>query len=400
MPDPFERTLEQLLDGRDVSRRHFVRTFGASALALSSAGTLLAACGGTEGTDKGGNAAAPVEVNHPKTEITELKFSNWPLYIDEETIKDFDKEYGGKTSYVEEINDNEEFTGKVQEALRRGRSIDRDIVVLTDWMVARWLRAGWADPLDKKNIPNAKNLQPTLASPKFDPKRQYSLPWQSGMTAIGYNPDKTGRKLGSVTDLFDPKFKGRVTMLQEWRDSASLVMLGEGKDPANATLDDVMTAIEKIGQESEKQQIRRFTGNDYTRGLASGDLWVVVAYSGDVVQLKADNPKLEFLIPEEGAVLWTDNMLLPKKPPHAYAAEVMMNYVYDPAVAAQIAAYVNYVTPVVGAKEELAKTDPETAENQLIFPSDDTLAKLKPYPSLSLEDERAATEAMQKVTGA
>jgi spermidine/putrescine transport system substrate-binding protein len=400
MPDPFEKTLEQLMNGRDMSRRHLIRSFGAGALALSSAGTLLAACGGTKGTDSGGDAAAPVSVNHPKTAIGELKFSNWPLYIDKETIKDFDKKYGGHTTYLEDVNDNEEFTGKVQEALRRGRSIDRDIAVLTDWMVARWLRAGWVEPIDKRNVPNMKNLQPTLRSPKFDPKRQYSLPWQSGMSAIGYNPEKTGRKLTSVNDLFDPKFKGRVTMLQEWRDSASLVLLGMGKSSKDATLDDVLSAIEKIGQESDKQQIRRFTGNDYTRGLASGDLWAVVAYSGDIFQLKADNPKLEFLIPEEGAVLWTDNMLMPQKPPHPYTAETMMNFIYEPAVAAKIAAYVNYVTPVVGAKEELAKTDPKLAENELIFPSEATMAKLQPYPSLSLEEERAATEAMQKVTGA
>ncbi len=143
---------------------------GASALAVSSAGTLLAACGGTEGTDKGGDASKAVTVNHPKTEIGELKFSNWPLYIDEKTIKEFDKKYGGKTKYLEDINDNDEFTGKVQETLRRGRSIDRDIVVLTDWMVARWIRSGWVEPIDRKNVPNAKNLQPTLASPKFDPQ--------------------------------------------------------------------------------------------------------------------------------------------------------------------------------------------------------------------------------------
>jgi spermidine/putrescine transport system substrate-binding protein len=177
-------------------------------------------------------------------------------------------------------------------------------------------------------------------------------------------------------------------------------MLGQGKDPSTATLDDVMAAIEKIGEESGKQQIRQFTGNDYTKGFASGDLWVVVAYSGDVVQLKADNPKLEFLIPEEGAVLWTDNMLMPTKPPHPYTAETFMNYVYDPVVQAKIAAYVNYVPPVKGTKEELAKTDPETAGNELIFPSDETMANLKPYPTLSLEEERQATEAMQKVTGA
>jgi spermidine/putrescine transport system substrate-binding protein len=189
-------------------------------------------------------------------------------------------------------------------------------------------------------------------------------------------------------------------MLQDWRDSAGLLLLADGKKTDAATLDDVMGAIEKLDQESKKGQIRKFTGNDYTRGFASGDLWAVLAYSGDVVQLKADNPKLEFLIPEEGALLWTDNMLMPQKPPNPYAAETMMNYVYDPVVAARIAAFVNYVTPVRGAKEELAREDPETAENQLIFPSDETLGKLQAYPQLSLEEEREATEAMQRVTGA
>jgi spermidine/putrescine transport system substrate-binding protein len=399
MADPFETTLEMLVEGR-LSRRGFVRRMGAAGLAVTGASTLLAACGGVEGTDKGGDASKTVNVNHPKVAITELDFSNWPLYIDKKVLKDFEKKYGGNVKYVEDINDNEEFYGKVQEELRRGRSLDRDLVVLTDWMAARWIRSGYVVAFDKKNIPNAKNLQPTLASPKFDPKRQYTMPWQSGMTAIGYNPDKTGRKLSTVKDLFDPKFKGHVTMLSDWRDSASLVLLSQGKSTRNATVDDVKGAIEDIQKQSEAGQIRKFTGNDYTKGLASGDIWACTAYSGDVVQLQADNPKLEFLIPDEGAIIWTDNMMIPQKPPHVYAAETMINYVYDPAVAAKIAAYVNYVTPVVGAKEELAKSDPDTADNQLIFPTDATLQKLQPYPGLSTEEERELTEMMQQVAGA
>jgi spermidine/putrescine transport system substrate-binding protein len=399
MPDPFENTIELLVEGR-LSRRSFVRRMSAAGLAVSGASTLLAACGGVAGTDKGGDASKVVKVNHPKTAITELDFSNWPLYIDKKVLKDFQKKFGGKVKYVEDINDNEEFYGKVQEELRRDRSLDRDLVVLTDWMAARWIRSGYVEAFDKRNIPNAKNLQPTLAKPKFDPNRQYTMPWQSGMTAIGYNPEKTGRKLGSVKDLFDPKFKGRVTMLSDWRDSASLVLLSQGKKTGDATLDEVKAAIEELKKQSDSGQIRKFTGNDYTRGLASGDLWACTAYSGDVVQLQADNPKLEFLIPEEGAIIWTDNMMIPQKPPHVYAAETMINYVYDPVVAAKIAAYVNYVTPVVGAREELAKSDPGTADNQLIFPSDATLAKLQPYPGLSTEEERELTEQMQQVTGA
>src|SRR5689334_1960344 len=348
MPDPFENTLEMLVEGR-LSRRGFVQRMGAAGLMVSGASTLLAACGGVEGTDKGGDASKVVSVDHPKTAITELDFSNWPLYIDKKVLKDFQKKYGGKVKYVEDINDNEEFYGKVQEELRRDRSLDRDLVVLTDWMAARWIRSGYVVAFDKRNIPNAKNLQPTLASPKFDPKRQYTMPWQSGMTAIGYNPAKTGRKLTTVKDLFDPKFKGHVTMLSDWRDSASLVLLSQGKSTGDATADDVKGAIEELQKQSESGQIRKFTGNDYTKGLASGDIWACTAYSGDVVQLQADNPKLEFLIPDEGAIIWTDNMMIPQKPPHVYAAETMINFVYDPVVAAKIAAYVNYVTPVVGA---------------------------------------------------
>ncbi len=220
------------------------------------------------------------------------------------------------------------------------------------------------------------------------------------MTAIGYNPKRTGGKLTSVNDLFDPKFKGRVTMLADPHDSAGLVLLGMGIKTETATIDDVLKAIDKIDEENRKGQIRRFTGNDYTTDLAKGNVWAAVAYSGDVIQLQSSNPELEFLIPDEGAMLWSDNMMIPQKAAHPYAAEVMMNFVYEPEIAAKIAAEVNYVTPVIGAKEALAKSDPELAENQLIFPSDETRAQLNPYVTLEQEDETRMLEAMQRVTGA
>ena len=388
---------EQLVEGR-LSRRQVLRRLGAAGLTMSSAGTFLAACGGVKGTDKG--TPKPKSATHAKTKITELDFSNWPLYIDKKVLKNFEAKYGGKVKYTEEINDNEEFFGKVRQQLQQGRSLDRDIVVLTDWMAARWVRAGWVEAKDKKNIPNEKNLQPGLQHPKFDPNRSYTLPWQSGMTAIGYNRKKTGRKLDSVKDLFDPKFKGKVSFLSDPRDSAGLVAIGDGKKMDSVTLDDMMSAIDKIDKANKSGQIRRFTGNDYTDDLAKGNLWVSVAYSGDLIQLQADNPDLKFVIPEEGGILWTDNMMLPQKPPHPYAAETMMNYVYDPKVAARIAAYVNYVSPVKGAKEELVKTDPKLGNDPLIFPSDKDRAKLQGYPALSASDENKMVQAMQKVTGA
>src|SRR3954447_11494809 len=401
MPEPdreLDLFFEQLVEGR-VSRRQLIRRLGAAGLTMSSAGTLLAACGGVKGTDQSGPKTT--SATHPKVAIKQLNFSNWPLYIDKSVLKDFEKKYpGSNVRYTEEINDNEEFFGKVRQQLQRGDSLDRDIVTLTDWMAARWVKAGWVEPKDKNNIPNEKNLVAGLQHPKWDPNRNFSLPWQSGMTAIGYNPRKTGRKLTSIGDLFDPKFKGKVTMLSDPHDSAGLMVLLAGKNTEDAGIDDVLAGIAKIDEENKKGQIRRFTGNDYTTDLAKGNVWVSVAYSGDIFQLKTDNPELEFLIPEEGCVQFTDNMMMPQKPPHAYAAETMMNYVYDPTVAARIAAYVDYVTPVNGAQAAMEKIDPKLAANQLIFPSPATQAKIHPYVNLTPSEEREMNDAMQKVVGA
>jgi spermidine/putrescine transport system substrate-binding protein len=376
---------------------------GAAGLLAAGSGSLLAACGGVEGTNEGSGSADRREAgqaNHAKKAFATLTVSNWPLYIDKSQIKDFDRRFDTKVKYIEDINDNEEFFAKVRQELESDRPIGRDLVVITDWMAGRWIDQGFAEPLDRANVPNARNVVDTLKSPPFDPQRSYTLPWQSGMSAIGYDPDRTGRKLTGVRDLFDPKFKGRVSMLSDWRDSAGLVLLSQGKDTKDAKKDDYLAAIQTIDEQNRKGQIRRFTGNDYAKDLASGDLWACVAYSGDVVQLKADNPRLEFLVPDEGALLWSDNMVIPKGANEPYGAEEWMNFFYDPENAAKLAAEVNYVTPVKGAKEVIARTDPELASNDLIFPSPQTLAKLHPYPALSAADEREVTAEMQKVTGA
>ena len=403
MTDPsFESALEQYLEAQRLSRRRFLGRAGSAGLAMTGMSTLLAACGGVKGTadeaEKTNKQQAAV--SHPKTEIGDWTFSNWPLYMDKKLLKAFDKEFGGKVKYIEDINDNYEFFGKVQQQLQNGQPIGRDIVVLTDYMAARWVRNNYAEPFDKKNIPNASNLVDNLASINYDPDRKFSLPYQSGATGVGYNIKKTGRELKNVADLFDPKFKGRVTMLSEPYDSASTVMLGEGQDPSNATIDQLLAAIEKIDKANQEGQFRRFTGNDYTTDLAKGNVWVSLAWSGDLVQLQSDNPDLRFGYFEEGNVAFNDNMMLPAKVEHAYAAETMMNYLYDPEVAAKLAAYVNYISPVKGAKEMLEKTDPDIANNPLIFPPPEIQAKIKAYPNLSPADERAMQEAMAKVTGA
>jgi spermidine/putrescine transport system substrate-binding protein len=397
-PEDLDGIVERMLDGSEHSRRQFIRHLAGAGLLLGPGSAFLAACGGVKGESSGKKASTAVR--HPKVPIGDWTFSNWPLYIDKKVLKTFDKRYGGHVKYVEDINDNFEFFGKVRQQLQAKRSIGRDIVTLTDYMAARWVRDGFVDAIDKTNVPNAKNIVAELASINYDPKRNYTLPWQSGAIGLGYDRRKTGRKLTSIKDLFDPKFKGRVSFLSEPYDSAGMVMLMDGVNSTNATLDQIMTAIDKIEKAQKAGQIRRFTGNDYTTDLTKGNLWIAMAYSGDVVALQADNPQLEFAYPEEGSMLFTDNMMIPAKAAHPYAAETMMNFVYEPAIAAKIAAYVNYIPPVQGVQEIIAKTDPKLASSPLIFPSEAIRKQLHPYPNLSPADERAMEERMAQVTGA
>jgi spermidine/putrescine transport system substrate-binding protein len=404
MTDPrFESALEQFLKAQQQSRRRFLGRAGGAAFAMGGLSTLLAACGGVEGSQekaKEANEDKAGTVSHPKETIGDWTFSNWPLYMDKKLLKAFDKKYGGKVRYLEDINDNYEFFGKVRQQLENGQPIGRDIVVLTDYMASRWIRNGYAEPIDKNNVPNAKNIVDNLKSINYDPDRKFTLPYQSGATGIGYNIKKTGGELTSVKDLFDPKFKGKVTMLSEPYDSASTVLLGDGVDCSKATLDQLLGAIDKIDKANQAGQFRRFTGNDYTTDLAKGNIWIALSFSGDLVQLQSDNPDLRFSYFEEGNVAFNDNLMMPAKVEHPYAAETMFNYLYDPEVAAKLAAYVNYISPVKGAKEVLEKTDPEIANNELIFPPPEVQAKIHAYPNLSPADERAMQEAMAKVTGA
>src|SRR5215208_5249386 len=186
--DPrLERALEEYFLSERLSRRRFVGRAGSAGLALGGLSTLLAACGGVEGTAEKneGESEKKASVSHPKTEIGNWTFSNWPLYIDKSVIKDFNKKYGGKCKYVEEINDNFEFFGKIRQQLENGTPIGRDIIT----------------PIDKKNVPNAANMVDNLKSINYDPERNYSMPWQSGAIGLGYNIKKTGRELYSVKDL-------------------------------------------------------------------------------------------------------------------------------------------------------------------------------------------------------
>jgi spermidine/putrescine transport system substrate-binding protein len=369
---------------------------GAPALAVVVAALALAV--GLAACGSGGGGGGTVELEgEPSGKLT---ISNWPLYIDpgeNGTVADFEKATGVQVKYIEDVNDNAEFFGKVQPLLEQGESGGRSIFVVTDWMASKMHELGYLQNLDKEGIPNVEaNLSQSLRHPVFDPKREFSVPWQSGMGGLIVRTD-LAPEVRSVCDLFDPKYKGKVDFLSELRETVPLVMTCQGVDPEEATEQDWLDAIEKIKGAVSSGQLRRFTGNDYARDLTSGDAVAVIGWSGDAVQLQADNPNIEFRIPTEGCSLWSDNMVIPVGAPNPTAAEAWMNYVYEPKVQANIAEYVNYVTPVEGVKPILAKREPELAENQLIFPSTEFTKGCFSQAQLSGEEEQNVTRVWNSV---
>jgi spermidine/putrescine transport system substrate-binding protein len=338
-----------------------------------------------------GLVPALAAARNPKLGKT-LTISNWPLYIDVDqktkrhpTLDQFSKRYGVRVKYIEDVNDNASFFGKIQAQLARGQSIGRDIIVMTDNSPypALLIEKGWVEKLDKSVLPNIKNLQPTLQHPAWDPHRDHSLPWQSGLTGIGYNTKLT-KPITSVEQLLgDKRLKGKVTLLTELADSIGLVMASNGDDPRKVDDAGFNRALKTIGNAVKSGQVRQFTGNDYAPLMAKGDVWAAFVWSGDMVQLHADNPHLQFNLPKSGGMIWTDNMLIPKHG-DAYTASVFMNFVYEPKIAAQIEDSVNYICPVVGADRVLLKTDPKVAKDTLIFPTKTMLANVRQFDPKAL----------------
>jgi spermidine/putrescine transport system substrate-binding protein len=366
------------------TRRQLLERAAAGGAVLTLPG-FLAACGG--GSKSGSSSHKLAKA---------LNFSNWTLYIDVDektkkhpTLDAFKRKTGTTVAYTEDINDNASFFGKIQGPLSRGESVGRDIIVLTDnsRYPSLMVDKGWLEKLDKSALPNIKNLEPALRHPNWDPDRQYSLPWQSGMTGIAFN-DKLTDPVTSIDDLLEnPKLKGKVTLLTEMADTLACVMLANGDDPSKVTDATFDRAMKRVQKSVDAGQVRQFTGNDYSGPLAKGDLSAAMAWSGDVVQLQSSNKHLRWNLPEAGGDIWTDNMLIPTGG-DAFTASTYMNFVYDPKIAAQIAAYVNYICPVVGAKEELAKTDPALANNPLIFPTKKMLDNVHIFDAQALSNQK------------
>ena len=401
----------------DLTRRRFL-----AGTALTGTAAFLAACstGGTgsaapseaataaptEGAASVAPSAAPSAAQSP---AAELNFANWPLYIDTDdddptkhkTLEDFTAKYGTVVNYSEVINDNEEFFGTIRPPLQGGQDSGWDLIVVTDFMAARLIRLGWTETFDLANMPNkVANLQDAYVGVDFDPTDDHHAPWQSGMTGLGYDAAVTG-ELTSLEAFWtdDPRWSGKVTFLSEMRDAVGLSLFRLGKDPSLTTGEDFDAALAEIQKAVDAGIVRAFTGNEYAEDLVGGNVVLAMAWSGDIIAKQAEKETLAWTLPDEGGMLWTDNMLIPKGAQHKYTAELMIDFVYDPAIAAQIAAWVNYVTPVKGAKEALAATDPDLAESPLIFPPAEVLSKVKIFKTLTEAEETEYNDKFSRATG-
>ena len=389
--------LDQRLTALPVTRRVFLQ--GST---MAGVAAFLAACGGGSTPSPTGQASVtPTEgaSAEPTAAAIEgpLNFANWPAYIDltedetsSPTLVDFEAKHGITVNYQEEIEANEDFYATIAPQLGAGLDTGWDIIVLTDYMAARVVRAGWIEEISADATPTAHaNVRDELRGLDWDPDMKFHFPWQSGATGVGYNVVSTGRELTKVEDLFDPAFNGKATLLSGYPDTFSLVGLmlkAKGQIanlPAEMTYEDAQAVHDYLKPFVDDGHIRAFTGNEYLQDFGSGDTWVAFVWSGDLASSGGEDDR--FIFPEEGSIIWTDNMLIPKGAQHKAAAEAMIDFVYDVANAARLAAWIYYISPVKGAGEEIAKTDEELAANELLFPPAEIAVKM--YPQMALEDE-------------
>jgi spermidine/putrescine transport system substrate-binding protein len=386
-----------------ISRRDALRGAG-----LVGASAFLAACG-VEGSGGGDDTPQAAGFWESQTKAGQLNFANWPLYMDQEkrggktvypSLQEFTKETGIKVTYKEVINENDAFLGRINPSLQAGQDPGWDLIVITDGTpIGKLIRPNYLIELDHSKLPNfAKNAAPAVKNPSYDPGNKYTLAWQSGLVGLAYNPKLTKREITSIKDLSDPAFKGKITVFDDDETFAHMVLIGLGIDPLTSTEDDWKRAAEEM--KKLRPQIREFVDNaGMAEGLSSGNAWISQAYSGDIYQLNnSGSPDIKYVNPTEGAIFWTDNMMIPKGAKHPLDAITYMDYVYRPEVAATLAEYIAYITPVPAAKEQLqAKAAKASGEdkaylddlvtNPLIFPSEADLANTKRYKALTVEEE-------------
>ncbi len=388
--------LEERIRTYAVTRRAFIQGTG-----LAGVAAFLAACGG-------GSSPTPAD----DAIVGPLNFANWPAYIDltedetsSPTLTDFEAKYGIEVNYKEDIQSNEDFYATLAPLLGADLDSGWDIIVLTDYMAARVVRAGWIETIDPAATPTAHaNVRDELKGLDWDPDMSHHFPWQSGADGVGYNVVSTGKDLTKIADLFDPAFKGKVTLLSGYSDTFAMIgimLKAQGEIahvPAEMTYEDAQKVHGYLKPYVESGHIRKFTGNEYLQDFGSGDTWAALVWSGDLASSGGENDR--FVYPEEGSLIWTDNMLIPKGAKHKAAAEAMIDFVYDVANAARLAAWIYYISPVKGVADEIAKTDPELATNQLLFPGPEITKNQYAQPALPDAEDIKWTDLSADLEGA
>jgi spermidine/putrescine transport system substrate-binding protein len=368
-----------------ATRRQFLGRSAAAAAALAIGPSLVAACGSKPGP------SAPVS--------NALRISNWPFYMADGFIADFQNKAGLTVDYREDFNDNEEWFAKVNELLSRKQDIGCDLVVPTSFMVGRLHSLGWLNNFNAANIPNLKNMRPDLLNASVDPGRKFSAPYMSGLVGLAYNRAVTGRDIKTIEDLWDPAFKGKISMFADAQDGLGMIMLSQGNSPDNPTTETVRKAVDLVKEQKDKGQVRKFTGNDYINDLAAGNVIAGQAYSGDIVQLQADNPDLQFVVPVTGGTIFIDTMVIPYTTQHQDWAETWINYVYDRQNYARLIAHIKYVPVLSSMLDDLNKIDPKLAADPLINPPPSVLDNVKSWPALSDQQTQEFNKMYAAVTG-
>lgn len=395
--DPIIRQLVLQARRTQLSRRHLLQGAG-----IASVAAALAAC-----APSGGSGAAPKPAEDISATDKTLTWSNWPAYIDEDddgnypTLVRFTEQTGIEVEYKVDIDDNNTYYGTIKDQLALGAETGADTFCLTEWMIARLIRFGYVQDLDAANIPNKANLAPALLNPDFDPGRKKSLPWQNGFAGLAWDSEAYPKGLETLEDLWAPDLKGKVTVLSELRDTMGIILLDQGVDISGADwgMDQYAAGIAVLEEQVTSGQIFGIKGNEYMQDFLAGDAAAAIAWSGDITVLNAEvgYERFKFVLPEAGGTLWGDTFVVPMGSPRKTNAETLMNYYYEPEVAAEVAAWVNYITPVVGAYEVALDQYPDLAENQLIFPNEDTLSRSHIFRTLSSEDDQAFNGEFQRV---
>ncbi|MDX1887563.1 spermidine/putrescine ABC transporter substrate-binding protein [Mycolicibacterium sp. 120270] len=400
MPNEIDPRLLSRFATNRTSRRRFIGGGAAAAAAAILGPSFLAACGSDSGGGGGESpqATAPPDDGAPAS--GKLRVSNWPLYMADGFVAAFQTATGITVDYKEDFNDNEQWFAKVKEPLSRKQDIGADLAVPTQFMAARISGLGWLNEIREARWSNKKNLREDLLNTKVDPGRKVTAPYMTGMVGLAYNKAATGRDISTIDDMWDPAFKGRVSLLSDTQDGLGMIMQSQGSSIEEPTTESVQKAVDLVREQKDKGQIRRFTGNDYADDLAAGNIAIAQAYSGDIVQLQADNPDLHFVIPESGGDWFIDTMVIPYTTQNQAAAEEWINYIYDRPNYAKLVAFVQYVPVLSDMNEELDKLDPELSKNPLIVPTEADAAKLKSWAPLTDEQTQEFNTMYAAVTGA